>query len=112
LGPARDLVRHVIYESPTGYRASRTLAARLGVSTSPVLLAAYAVALSLLRSSQSVAVQLVVNNRFRPGFGGSVSTLAQSCPCLIEVGTAFEGAALGDTAEGGTGAVPAMGAVR
>jgi hypothetical protein len=29
-----------------------------------------------------------VNNRFRPGFGSSVSTLAQSCPCLIEVGDA------------------------
>ena len=78
----------VIYESPAGYQASRTLAARLRVSTSPVLLAAYAVALSPLTSSQSVAVQLVVNNRFRPGFGGSVSTLAQSFPCLIEVGDA------------------------
>jgi hypothetical protein len=78
----------VSYESAAGYRASRTLAARLGFSTSPVLLAAYAVALSALTASQSVAVQLVVNNRFRPGFGGSVSTLAQSCPCLIEVGDA------------------------
>lgn len=78
----------VIYESPAGYLASRILAARLGVGTSPVLLAAYAVALSALTSSRSVAVQLVVNNRFRPGFGGSVSTVAQSCPCLIEVGTA------------------------
>jgi hypothetical protein len=78
----------VIYESPAGYQASRKLAARLGVSTSPVLLAAYAAALSALTSSQSVAVQLVVNNRFRPGFGGSVSTLAQSCPCLIGVGDA------------------------
>jgi hypothetical protein len=45
-------------------------------------------ALSPLTSSQSVAVQLVVSNRFRPGFGGSVSTLAQTCPCLIEVGDA------------------------
>jgi hypothetical protein len=78
----------VSYESAAGYRASRTLAARLGVSTSPVLLGAYAVALSTLTASPSVAVQLVVNNRFRPGFGGSVSTLAQSCPCLIEVADA------------------------
>jgi hypothetical protein len=76
----------VIYESRAGYLASRTLAARLGVSTSSVLLAAYAVALSALTSSQSVAVALVVNNRFRPGFADSVSTLAQSFPCLIEVG--------------------------
>jgi hypothetical protein len=78
----------LIYESPAGYLAARTLAARLGVSTSPVLLAAYAVALRPLTAGQSVAVQLVVNNRFRPGFGSSVSTLAQSCPCLIEVGDA------------------------
>jgi hypothetical protein len=78
----------VIYESPAGYLASRTLAARIGVSTSSVLLAAYAVALSALTSSQSVAVALVVNNRFRPGFADSVSTLAQSFPCLIEVGDA------------------------
>ena len=35
-----------------------------------------------------MAVQLVVNNRFRPGFGDSVSTLAQSFPCLIEVADA------------------------
>jgi hypothetical protein len=53
-----------------------------------VLLAAYAVGLSPLTSSQSVAVALVVNNRFRPGFADSVSTLAQSFPCLIEVGDA------------------------
>ena len=32
----------VVYESPAGYLAAKTLAARLGVSTSPVLLAAYA----------------------------------------------------------------------
>ena len=81
----------VIYESPAGYLASRTLAARLGVSTSSVLLAAFAAALSPLTSTPSVAVALVVNNRFRPGFADSVSTLAQSFPCLIEVGdTGFE----------------------
>jgi hypothetical protein len=78
----------VSYESPAGYLASRTLAARLGVSTSSVLLAAYAAALSPLTGSQSVAVALVVNNRFRPGLADSVSTLAQSFPCLIEVGDA------------------------
>ncbi len=81
----------VIYESRAGYLASRALAARLGVSTSSVLLAAYAAALSPLTSTASVAVALVVNNRFRPGFADSVSTLAQSFPCLIEVGdTGFE----------------------
>ncbi|HEX4091197.1 MAG TPA: condensation domain-containing protein [Trebonia sp.] len=78
----------IVCESPAGYRAMRTLAARLGVGTSPVLLAAYAIALRPLAGSPSVAVHLVVNNRFRPGLGDSVSTLAQSCPCLIEVADA------------------------
>ncbi len=59
------------------------LAARLGLSTSPVLLAAFAVALTpltSLASGQPVVVQLVVSNRFRPGFAGSVSPVAQSLP--------------------------------
>jgi hypothetical protein len=81
----------VTCESPAGYRAARMLAARLGLSTSPVLLAAFAVALSPLTRGRPVAVGLVVNNRFRPGFAGSVSPVAQSCPCVIEVaGAPFE----------------------
>jgi hypothetical protein len=162
----------VIYESPAGYRASRTLAARLGVSTSPVLLAAYAVALSPLTSSQSVAVQLKhayydpvgkdeVSRRIAAERGtglalgvffndrrmrvlvekvflyindtpdalcyelradshfvspADMAALMRRIEAVLvdaAVGdTAFEGAALGDTAEGGTRAVPAMGAVR
>jgi hypothetical protein len=111
------------------------------VSTSPVLLAAYAVALSPLTSSQSVAVQLVVNNRFRPGFGGSVSgdvatpaepsslraELPRSTltwgerndvpvdkvfPYINDTTDALCYEFQADTAEDGTRAVPAMGAVR
>jgi hypothetical protein len=78
----------VTCESPAGYRAARMLAARLGLSTSPVLLAAFTVALTPLTSlapGEPVVVHLVVSNRFRPGFAGSVSPVAQSAPCLIEV---------------------------
>lgn len=72
-------------ESPAGYRAVRMLATRLGLSTSPVLLAAFAVALAHLTSNQRVALHLVVSNRFRPGFAGSVSPVMQSCLCVLEV---------------------------
>jgi hypothetical protein len=46
------------------------------------------VALASLTGGDRVALHLVVSNRFRPGLAGSVSTVAQSCPCVIEVGGA------------------------
>jgi hypothetical protein len=75
-------------ESPAGYRAAGILAARLGLGTTPLLLAAFVMALAPLGSGQRVALNLVVSNRFRPGFAGSVCTAAQSCPCVIDVADA------------------------
>lgn len=96
--PRKPRFWEVTCESPAGYRAARMLATRLGLSTSPVLLAAFAVALTPLTplaSGQPVVVQLVVSNRFRPGFAGSVSPVAQSMPCMIEApGAPFEEVAL------------------
>jgi len=74
-----------IFESPAGYRAARMVAARWGTSTSPVLLAAFAVALRPFTRRGQVAVDVVVSNRFRPGFADSVSTVAQSSLCVIDV---------------------------
>lgn len=85
--PRKPRFWQVTCESQAGYQAAMVLAARLGLSTSPVLLAAFAVALTpltVLESGQPAVVQLVVSNRFRPGFAGSVSQVAQSAPCLIE----------------------------
>jgi hypothetical protein len=50
-----------------------------------VLLAAFAVALTDLTASPMAALHLVVSNRFRPGFAGSVSPVAQSCLAVIDV---------------------------
>jgi hypothetical protein len=72
-------------ESAAAYRAVRALAARYGLGTTPLVLAAFAVALASLTGGDRVALHLVVSNRFRPGLAGSVSTVAQSCPCVIEV---------------------------
>ena len=86
--PRQPRFWQVTLDSPAGYRAAGMLAARLGLSTSPVLLAAFAVALTPVSVSLRVAVHIVVSNRFRPGFADSVSPVMQSCLGVIEARTA------------------------
>ncbi|MBV9448772.1 MAG: hypothetical protein JO345_23025 [Streptosporangiaceae bacterium] len=88
--PRQPRFWQVTLNSPAGYRAAGMLAARLGLSTSAVLLAAFAVALTSLSVSRRVAVHLVVSNRFRPGFAGSVSPVMQTCLGVIEPDGPFE----------------------
>jgi hypothetical protein len=76
-------------DSPAGYQAATMLAARLGLSTSPVLLA-FAVALSSVTVSPRVGMHLVVSNRFRPGFANSVSPLMQTCLGVLDADGPFE----------------------
>ena len=64
--PRQPRFWQVTLDSPAGYRAMGMLAARLGLGTSPVLLAAFAVALASVSVSPRVAAHLVVSNRFRP----------------------------------------------
>jgi hypothetical protein len=71
--------------SPAADRAMRAIAARLGTDTSPVLLAAYGVALARTVSTSPIVLQMAVSNRFRPGCAESVSALAQASPCLLDV---------------------------
>jgi hypothetical protein len=73
------------YFSPAADRAMRAIAARLGTDTSPVLLAAYAVALARTVSTNPIVLQIAVSNRFRPGCAESVSALAQASPCLLDI---------------------------
>jgi hypothetical protein len=73
------------YQSPASYLAVQALAARTRASTSAVLLAAYAVVLGRLAASHPVVIQVVVDNRFRPGFADVASPLATSIPCVIDV---------------------------
>jgi hypothetical protein len=77
-------------DSPAGYRATGMLAARLGLGTSPVLLAAFAIALTSVTGSPRFAGHLVVSNRFRPRFAGSVSPAMQACLGVIETDGPFE----------------------
>ncbi|HEY0806356.1 MAG TPA: condensation domain-containing protein, partial [Pseudonocardiaceae bacterium] len=73
------------YRSTAVELALRVIAARQGTDTSPVLLAAYAVALARTAGRNPVVLQMAVSNRFRPGFAGAVMPLAQSTPCVIDI---------------------------
>ncbi len=71
--------------SPAMHLAMRSISARTAAHTSHVLLAAYAVAIArVTRRTPSVA-QLVVSNRFRPGFADAVTQLSQTGICVIDV---------------------------
>lgn len=82
-GPARSV--HAGYESQAARRALLAVSARTNVSTSPVLLAAFAVALARITGDNPVLTQVVVSNRFRPGFATSVSPVNQACLCVLDV---------------------------
>ncbi|WP_432986179.1 condensation domain-containing protein [Dactylosporangium sp. CA-233914] len=71
--------------SPTLRLALQVIAQRTGVGVGHVALAAYAVALARRTGINPSVAQLVVNNRFRPGCGDSVSQLAQLGICAIDV---------------------------
>lgn len=79
------------YESPAVQHAVQIIAARLGVDTSPVLLAGYAVALARVTGRGPSVIQVVVSNRFRPGFADTVSAVNQTGLCVIDVaGVGFD----------------------
>jgi hypothetical protein len=88
--PRQPRFWQVTLDSPAGYRAAGMLAARLGLGTSPVLLAAFATGLACVCVSSRVAMHLVIGNRFRPGLADSVSPVMQACPGVIETDGPFE----------------------
>jgi hypothetical protein len=85
---------HMIhYRSPATLLAIRAVADRHRTNTSPVLLAAFAVALARFTGINPVVAMLTVSNRFRPGLGDSVSKTTQLSPYLIDVaGLSLDGA--------------------
>ncbi|MGX7828509.1 condensation domain-containing protein [Actinokineospora sp. 24-640] len=73
------------FTSPASLLATRVIATRVGIDTSPVLLAGYAVALARTIGPNPVVLQMAVNNRFRQSLVNSVCTLAQTCPLMVDV---------------------------
>ena len=78
--------RRVVWESTGLHRGARAVAARLGVDTAPVLLAAFALALRAVGGTDPVAAQVLVANRFRPGLADVVTPLVQSGLAVLDVG--------------------------
>lgn len=80
----------VVCESRALALAVRTVAARTGLASGPILLAAYATALARVTGHPAAAVQIVVSNRFRPGFAEAVTSLRQFGLCVLDTGVAFD----------------------
>jgi len=80
-----------IYDSPATYLAIQPIAARLQTDTSPVLLAATAVAMTRIGGTNPVVLRVYVSNRFRSRLADTVSPVAQTCPCVIDLaGVTFD----------------------
>ena len=80
----------VVCGSPATALAVRRVSARTRVASGPVLLAAYAVATARLTGTATAVVQVIVSNRFRPGFAEAVGSLRQFGLCVIDVTGPFD----------------------
>jgi hypothetical protein len=73
------------YDSPASHLAIQVIAARTRTNTSTVLLAVFAVSLARVTGRNPDMIQVVVNNRFRPGFATTVSPICHSGLSVIDV---------------------------
>ncbi|MEU0561167.1 condensation domain-containing protein [Dactylosporangium sp. NPDC006015] len=76
----------LVCHSPALHLALQVVACRTGVETGHVLLAAYGVALAEVTGRTPSVAQVLVSNRFRPGFADAVCHLTQPGICVIETG--------------------------
>lgn len=83
--PREPRFREILCYSPALHLALDRIAARTGAAPSHVLLASYAVALARVTGRSPSVAQLIVNNRFRPGFADAVAQLCQTGFCVIDV---------------------------
>lgn len=73
------------YDSRAAFLALQVLANRVQLHSGPILLAAYAVALTRITGVNPSVVRTLVSNRFRPGFAESVAVLIQPGLCVMDV---------------------------
>ena len=77
--------RMLRYRSPATLLAAQAIAAQHATNTSPVLVAAYAVAQARFGGNNPITLMLTVSNRFRPGLANSISTLSYISPFMIDI---------------------------
>ncbi len=75
----------IVCHSPAMYLALQAVSERTRADTGHVVLAGYAVALARVTGRSPSVAQVLVDNRFRPGFANSVSHLTQPGICVIDV---------------------------
>jgi hypothetical protein len=83
--PRRPRYWDATYDSPAVRLAVNIIAARTRLHSGPIMMAAYAVAMSWATDIHPSAIRTLVSNRFRPDFGESVSVLVQPGLSLIDV---------------------------
>ncbi|MEV4508604.1 condensation domain-containing protein [Dactylosporangium sp. NPDC049525] len=88
--PGQPRFWEVVCGSPATALAIRRIAARTRVASGPILLAAYAVATARLTGADTAVVQVLVSNRFRPGFAEAVGSLRQFGLCVIDATGPFD----------------------
>jgi len=71
--------------SPAMFLAVRAIANRLQVDVSTALLGVYTVALVRVTGNNPAVVQMLVSNRFRPGFADMVSNISQTGLIVVDV---------------------------
>lgn len=75
----------VYFDSRAAHIALQAIAARTRLDTSPVLLAAFIVAMARATGVNPLVPRMYVSNRFRRRLADAVSPIAQTCPCVIDV---------------------------
>lgn len=80
--------RELVLYSPSMELGLRAIVARTKAASAHALLAAYAVAVARVVGRNPNVAQIVVNNRFRPGFADTVAQVSQSGICVIDVADA------------------------
>jgi hypothetical protein len=96
--------RRIVWDSPALHLGARRVAARVGVDTAPVLMAAFAIGLGRVTGIDPFVAQVIVGNRFRPGLADVVSPLTQNGLCVFGVAGASIEEAVGRAARASIGA--------
>lgn len=84
VGPQEPRFWEIFCYSPAMHLALKVVARRVGVDTSHVLLASFAVAFASITGQPLSVTQAVVNNRFRPQLGGAVTQLCQNAITVVD----------------------------
>ncbi|MEU7874676.1 condensation domain-containing protein [Dactylosporangium sp. NPDC049140] len=86
--PSEPRFRELVLYSPAMEIGLRAIAARTKAHNTHALLAAYALAVARVMGRNPSVAQIVVGNRFRPGFADAVLQLSQSGVCVVDAAAA------------------------